>query len=95
MSNAGRQGYTTETLDKFFLEWSQFTTARTHKEILQSVIIGKLMAAIHPFTVVAENGDLPDVTEEQRAKLCTLYGHVGLYIATGDVDILHLIVREG
>jgi hypothetical protein len=29
----------TETLDKLYLEWSQFTTARTHREIRMAALL--------------------------------------------------------
>ena len=36
----------TETLDKLYLEWSQFTEARTSREILWSKLYNELLLAV-------------------------------------------------
>lgn len=52
----------TETLDKLYLEWSQFTKARTAREIKLQARIVMLVEVIGDFIVDADNGLGPSVT---------------------------------
>lgn len=53
--------YETETIDKLFLELSQFTKAKTSREILLEHEITCLMIAIRPFAEIVNttNGKIP------------------------------------
>lgn len=51
---------TTETLDKLYLEWSQFTSARTGRELMLDKVIGSLTLALMEIrTSNANNFDDP------------------------------------
>lgn len=49
----------TETLDKLYLEWSQFTQAKTAREIMLAHQVHKLLQAIKPFADVVLNSSGP------------------------------------
>jgi hypothetical protein len=59
------QGYTameeTETLDKIYLEWSQFTKARTGREIRLKNALVLLIEATHP--IIRK----PELTSDESA----------------------------
>lgn len=54
---------TTETLDRLYLEWSNFTEARTARDLRNELRIQVLEAAIAPFVDVLENDIGTDETD--------------------------------
>ena len=47
----------TETLDKLYLEWSQFTQARTARELRYEALLRRAAAACRMVPVGARNGE--------------------------------------
>lgn len=53
--------FSTETLDKIYLEWSQFTTARTEREIELARQLEVLQTTIEDYILDFNNGLGPSI----------------------------------